>query len=280
MTGLLLFENQNVMELNAIFNRLWNDYTRLNPSAGKIHKLFENEGETVVNDHIAFRTLNDPRINIDIIATPFVKNGYKEAGEYVFEDKHLFAKHYELSDKDPRIFISQLILEDMPVFVKEALTGLLDQAENKLARCEDLIFSGNIFEPLSYDIYNRFREVSEYAAWFYVFGFRANHFTVSVNDLHKNNSIEKVNQLLMDNGFKLNTSGGSIKGTEQDMLRQSSTLADVVTIHFSEGDYNIPCCYYEFAQRYRQPDGNVFGGFVAKSADKIFESTNNYVAGK
>jgi hypothetical protein len=113
-----------------------------------------------------------------------------------------------------------------------------------------------------------------------VFGFRANHFTVSVNDLKKNNSIEKVNQLLTDNGFRLNTSGGAIKGTEQDMLRQSSTLADVVTIHFTEGDYSIPCCYYEFAQRYRQPDGRMFGGFVARSADKIFESTNNYVAAK
>jgi hypothetical protein len=61
------------------------------------------------------------------------------------------------------------------------------------------------------------------------------------------------------------------------MLRQSSTLADIVNIKFIEGNYDIPCCYYEFAQRYPNPDGRLFSGFVAKSADKIFESTNNYL---
>ena len=54
---------------------------------------------------------------------------------------------------------------------------------------------------LSYDVYNRLREESEYAAWFYVFGFRANHFTVSINSLKKFNTLVSVNELLKSNGF-------------------------------------------------------------------------------
>ncbi len=135
---------------------------------------------------------------------------------------------------------------------------------------------GEIFEPLSYEVYRKLLEESEYAAWFYVFGFRANHFTVSVNSLNLYNSLEKVNQLLKERGFILNTSGGEIKGTRNDYLRQSSTMADLIGIKFEEGLY-IPCCYYEFAERYPLPNGKIFSGFVAGSADKIFESTDNYL---
>lgn len=265
------------MDLNQMFEKLWADYTALNPSARKIMDVFTKEGETVVNDHIAFRTLNDPRINIDVIAYPFFDKGYVPRGEYVFEDKHLFARHYELPDNEnaPRIFISELKLEEMSPYIQNTYDDLLEQAVSEADHTDNLIFSGNIFQPLSYEIYSKFRQESEYAAWFYVFGFRANHFTVSVNALKKINTLEKVNQLLVENGFVLNSSGGEIKGSEQDMLRQSSTMADIVSIDFREGTYDIPCCYYEFAQRYPYPDGKLFSGFVAKSADKIFESTDN-----
>jgi hypothetical protein len=120
------------------------------------------------------------------------------------------------------------------------------------------------------------REESEYAAWFYVFGFRANHFTVSINALKKYNTILKVNQLLKDNGFILNSSGGEVKGTLGDYLQQSSTMADIIPVDFEEGIFSIPSCYYEFAQRHTMPDGTLFSGFVAQSADKIFESTDYY----
>jgi hypothetical protein len=139
-----------------------------------------------------------------------------------------------------------------------------------------LIFSGSLFKHLTYDTYNRLREESEYAAWFYVFGFRANHFTISINSLKKFNTIVSVNELLKSNGFDLNSSGGEIKGTPEDLLQQSSTIADKVGVRFIEGKFEVPCCYYEFAQRYVDSSGKLYNGFVAKSADKIFESTNFY----
>jgi hypothetical protein len=116
------------MDLNTIFNRLWSDYAARTPSAKKIVDLFAREGEAIVNDHIAFRTLDYPGIGIDVIARPFLQNGYVPGGEY----------------------------------------------------------------------------------------------------------------------------------------------------EFAEGAFGIPSCYYEFAQRFPMPDGKLFNGFVTRSANKIFESTDYY----
>ena len=266
------------MNLENILNRLWSDYIHQNPSAGKIFNLFTDEGEKVVNDHIAFRTLDYPEINIDVLADQFIRNGYVPKGEYVFRDKHLFARHYELPGEKnmPRVFISQLILADCTQYIQKTFRKLMDKTGKVRFASDDLIFSGSLFSPLSYEVYTRLREESEYAAWFYVFGFRANHFTVSINSLNKYNDIYKVNELLKKNGFLLNNSGGEVKGTPDDLLQQSSTMADIVRIKFIEGEFEVPACYYEFAQRFPDSSGQLYSGFIAKSADKIFESTNFY----
>ena len=266
------------MELKYIFERLWKDYVDQNPSVRKIYNLFINEGEEVVNDHIAFRTLDFPEINIDVAAMLFTSVGYVPIGEYIFKDKHLFARHFENpgDKRAPRVFISQLILQDCSAFIQETFSDLMRMTDPGKFTSDDLIFSGALFNPLSYDIYIRLREESEYAAWFYVFGFRANHFTVSVNSLKKFNDIRKVNDLIKQNGFVLNSSGGEIKGTPDDLLEQSSTMADIVSVQFIEGAFGIPSCYYEFARRYHGPDGKLYGGFNTGSADKIFESTDFY----
>lgn len=266
------------MKLETIFSRLWSGYISQNPSAGKIYKLFTGEGEKVENDHIAFRTLDYPEINIDVLAKPFIANGYVAKGEYFFKEKHLFAKHFELKDdkKAPRIFISHLILSECSEYLQKSMRELINNAGIERFNRDGLIFYGSLSDSLSFDTYNRLREESEYAAWFYVFGFRANHFTVSINALKKHDNIQSVNDLLKKSGFVLNDSGGEIKGTPADLLQQSSTIADKVKVKFIEGSFEVPCCYYEFAQRYPDSNGQLYNGFVAKSADKIFESTNFY----
>jgi hypothetical protein len=273
-----VFKNLTDMKLEEIFEKLWNDYIAQNPSAGAIYNLFRNEGEEVVNDHIAFRTLDLPEIGIDVLAQPFIKNGYIPRGSYDFDEKHLFARHFEKPDDPsaPRIFISQLKLPECSEYVRDTLTQSVKEAGLAKFNSNDLIFKGQIFSHISFEVYNNLRKESEYAAWFYVFGFRANHFTVSVNALKRHPTLEDVNDLLKKNGFNLNDSGGEIKGTLSDLLRQSSTLADTVRISFAEGSFLVPCCYYEFAQRYPDANGKLYNGFVAKSADKIFESTNFY----
>jgi len=116
---------------------------------------------------------------------------------------------------------------------------------------------------------------SEYAAWLSVFGFRPNHFTVQFNALKGFKDFQEFNRFLIDSGFKMNTSGGLIKGTAADLLEQSSTLAHPVEVAFADKKMTVPACYYEFARRYPDARGKLFTGFIAQSADKIFESTDN-----
>lgn len=264
------------MKTETIFTRLWEQYTAENPSAGKIHKLFLDKGEKVVNDHVAFRTFSDPRVNIDVLAKAFIDAGYVPAGEYNFEVKKLKARHYELpgDPEAPRVFISELMLEEFSEDLQNTIREQLDAVPRQVLESPELIFQGSIFPSISHSNYMRLREESEYAAWMYAFGFRANHFTVSINYLKQFNGIEEVNTFLKANGMQLNSSGGEIKGTPKQLLEQSSTLADQVEVDFSDGTHTIPGCYYEFARRYRDAKGTLFSAFIAGSADKIFESTD------
>jgi len=264
------------MSLDELFNRLWRDYAAENPSAGKIHSLFRNKGNRVVNDHIAFRTFDDPRVSVNVLAQPFLDRGYRKAGEYYFEEKQLRASHYELpGDEDaPLVFISELITARFSVALQALVKDLAASLPASVLGSEKVLFHGAFLENPSYKTYLELREESEYAAWLYVFGFRANHFTIRVNKLDTFSDLQEVNAFLKANGFPMNSSGGEIKGRPELLLEQSSTLADRVVVSFAEGPKEIPSCYYEFARRYNGPDGQLFTGFIAGSADKIFESTD------
>jgi hypothetical protein len=264
------------MNEKDIFSRLWDQYATENPSAQKIHDLFTSKGNRVVNDHIAFRTFNDSRTGIDVLARPFLAAGYEARGEYHFEAKKLRAMHFELpgSEESPRVFISELLLEEFSESLRNTVTACIDSLDPELLASPDLVIQGSVFGPLRYATYQALREESEYAAWLYVFGFRANHFTVSINYLDQFSDIQDVNSFLKENGYPMNSSGGEVKGTPAQLLEQSSTLADHSEVAFEEGIYKVPNCYYEFAKRYEDADGKLFSGFIAGSADKIFESTD------
>ena len=266
------------MALQDIFDRLWADYTAQNPEAEKIYNCFVTEGENVENDHIAFRTFFDTRINVDVLSRPFLEAGYEQKGYYIFEDKHLTAKHFEHKSLPgaPRVFISQLMTEHFSPELQSVVKQCAARVPDELVFGNKLIFAGNVWGPPSYETYEMLRKESEYAAWLYVYGFVTNHFTVSVNALRKFSSLQQVNQFLKDKGFLLNSAGGEIKGTPEELLEQSSTKAGLLKYKFMEGTFEIPSCYYEFALRYPDTDGKLYSGFIAKSADKIFESTDFY----
>ncbi len=275
----LIFDSKtHTMQLQNIFNRLWINYTTQNPLSKKVYDLFISEGETVVNDHIAFRTFQHPAIGIDQLSLVFLKNNYKLMGEYRFEQKKLFAKHFEhKTDKNaPRVFISELLVESFSYYLQQIVKGWVNSIPNDSVWSDELIFAGNLSGTPSYKVFEKLRQESEYAAWLYVNGFCANHFTVSVNHLKKYDSVQKVNTFLKANGFMLNDTGGEIQGSPEELLEQSSIKAGMVRVEFIEGNYEIPGCYYEFAKRYPDAEGNLYNGFIAKSADKIFDSTNFY----
>jgi hypothetical protein len=266
------------MTKEDIFNRLWENYTSQNPDAKRVYDLFVAEGEKVENDHIAFRTFDDSRINIDVLAKVFLENGYVYKQDYHFETKKLYAKHFEYKSdsKAPRVFISQLKTKEFSDFLQRAVKETIDKLSGDLLDSSELIYSGNQWGKPSYKVYEKLRDESEYAAWLYVNGFTANHFTVSVNSLKKYDTIQKVNDFLKQNGFLMNNPKNEIQGTPEELLEQSSVKAGLQKVSFIEGEYEVPACYYEFAKRYNDETGKLYSGFIAKSADKIFESTDFY----
>lgn len=262
------------MSPDRLFQSLWKDYIeRLCPSADKVHALLE-EGEALINDHIALRTFSLDPVSVDALAKPFIALGYKECGEYVFESKHLTAKHFEHPDvTQPKVFISQLEVDLCSPELKAIAEKLVAQVTQEKLNGSDFLHHGRLWD-VSYQDYLTLSQESEYAAWLAAHGYGANHFTVSVNQLNRFNSVKAVNDHLRSAGFAINESGGEVKGTPEVLLEQSSTMADKVMVSFSEGEQRIPGGFYEFALRYPLPDGSLYQGFVAASADKIFESTN------
>ena len=264
-----------VKTLPALLDKMWKDYVEINPLAQKIYDLFTKEGELVLNDHIALRTFNHPRLTIDVMARPFLESGYKFCGDYQFVEKKLYAKHFEHSDsKLPTIFISELKLEELSPALNQIVNRLVDEIPKGKELEFDFVSAGRPWS-VSIQDYQELMKESEYAAWVAAFGYRPNHFTVLINALKKYTDIIELNTFLKHNDVKLNASGGEVKGSKEVYLEQSSTLANTIEVAFKDGKLNIPACYYEFAKRYPLKDGNLYKGFVASSADKIFESTKH-----
>jgi hypothetical protein len=264
------------MTTTEIFDSLWSEYTERTPSAQKINELLISGGNQVFNDHVAFRTFDEPRVNIEVLARPFLAAGYVECGDYTFEAKKLYAKHYEhATDKNlPRVFISQLKIAEFSSELQEEVKKMIDGIPVHELNADRLVFKGRLWEQPSFEVYEKLQAETEYAAWLYVNGFCSNHFTVDVNKLDTFNSLQEVNKFLKEKGFQMNTSGGLIKGTPAEFLEQSSTLADRIPVKFKEKTEEITSCYYEFAFRHAMHNGDLYSGFVTGSADKIFESTD------
>lgn len=261
-------------QVTELFNKIWQNYIEVTPSAHKVHQLL-GSGKDVINDHVAYRTFNLDKVSLDKLAQHFLALGYQECGEYHFEAKKLYAKHFEHADSTmPKVFISQLLVEQFSPAVQQIISNLVAQIEPAKVADASFLYSGTHWQ-ISYQDYQTLLAESEYAAWMAAWGYRANHFTVSINHLENYNCITEVNNTLKNNGFVLNAVGGEIKGDEQVKLEQSSTMADKALVQFSDQAVEIPSCFYEFAKRYPVANGELYTGFVAASADKIFESTNN-----
>ncbi|WP_028112822.1 DUF1338 domain-containing protein [Ferrimonas kyonanensis] len=261
------------MDINTLFNHMWQDYLHQCPSADAIHRLL-GKGEAIINDHVAFRTFRAPGLGIDKLAQHFLALGYEAKGEYHFEAKKLYARHYEHPDaSQPKVFISELMLEQCSEALQATVAKLVAQLPPGYTDEVAHLYGGAPWQ-VTQEQYRSLLAESEYAAWLSAFGFRANHFTVSVNDLSGFDTLEAVNEALKGAGFVLNSAGGEIKGSAEVLLEQSSTMADKVAVAFNDGALEIPACFYEFALRYPMADGALYSGFVAASADKIFESTN------
>jgi hypothetical protein len=263
-----------ISSLDALFAELWRDYRELNPQADAIHSLLADGGETIHNDHIAFRTYDLPTVGLDAVAAPFLDGGYTHGGDYTFPDKHLRAKHFEPPNATwPKVFVSELMVGELPPEARSIIKDLVAAVPEELPGTLDFPVAGRPW-VLHRAAHATLLAVSEYAAWLAAFGFRANHFTVDVRALGRFRSLAEFNGYLEAQGFELNAAGGEVKGSPAVYLEQSSTLAAPVDLPCDDGILRLPACYYEFAWRHDMPDGRPFPGFIAQSANRIFESTD------
>lgn len=261
-----------------LLHHLWRDYTQSTPQAEAIHRLLGAQGEVIHNDHVALRSfapfLGKASVGIAQLGVLFEQHGWVAQEDYEFTDKHLHARYWLHPDRTlPRVFISELQIEKLSPAAQRILNGLIDQLPAGFAARADLPWAGRPWQTSHRD-YQTLLAESEYAAWMAAWGFRVNHFTVYINDLTRFTEVHELNTFLQTNGFTLNAAGGLVKGTPADCLEQSSTMATPMPVEFTDGTFDVPSCYYEFAKRYRLPTGELFNGFVPTSANRLFESTN------
>ncbi|MCL6265827.1 DUF1338 domain-containing protein [Flagellimonas myxillae] len=258
------------------------------------NKLIANE-DSIVNDHIAFRTLGVPNLGIASFEKIFLHYGYKRMAPYHFPEKKLNAYWYAPPvERLPRIFISELRVQDLSTQAQDIIKKYTDQVlvdpvdELDLANLEAVgkFFHKPLWSLPSLQDYNLLLEESEYAAWVIYNRYYLNHYTISVHELPGDySSLENFNVFLESIGVVLNSAGGKVKVSQDGLLKQSSSVAQMVQAEFAKGEKtNIAGSYVEFAERLTLPEFHNIpkeqlsrkhrrDGFEAANADKIFEST-------
>ena len=251
--------------------------------------------DDIENDHIAFRTLGVPNLGLKSIEKIFLHYGYQKRDYFYFEAKKLDAYWYAPPKESyPRIFISELRVNDLSKEAQNIITRYTKSITKDPVDSLNLNDSkqvGNFFyQPLweipTMEDYNNLASESEYAAWVIYNRYYLNHYTISVHNLpNPYNKLEVFISFLEEIGIVLNTSGGKIKTSKDGLLKQSSSVAKMITAEFADGkSKKISGSYVEFAERlplkgYEKENTQNLDrekrrdGFEAGNADRIFEST-------
>lgn len=286
--------------IDLILNGLFDSYAHRVPAVKQITSLLMNRGcigsqSDIVNDHIAFRTLGIAHLGIASFEKIFLYHGYQKMDPYHFEAKKLDAYWYKPPHESyPRIFISELRVEDLPTDAQEIIyrytqhihSDPVDDLDMNDAEAVVDFLHRPLWEIPTYKDYKKLLSVTEYGAWVLYNRYYLNHYTISVHALPKPyEQLEGFNKLLKSEGIALNNAGGEIKTSADGLLRQSSTVANKIVSTFADGDsHSIAGSYVEFAERsvmheYKDLPKDLLtakhrrDGFEAGNADKIFEST-------
>ena len=290
----------NNKPLNRILNGLFVLYAQRVPDVKAVSLEMKNLGliskqEDIVNDHIAFRTLGIPNLGISSFERIFLHHGYTKQDHYFFPKKKLEAYWYKPPhDSYPRVFISELKVENLSKQAQQIIhhytKGIHDDPINQidLDNVDDVVsfLHKALWELPNIADYNALLTESEYGAWVLYNRYYLNHYTISVHELPAPyNELVFFNEFLKSIGITLNDAGGEIKISRDQLLRQSSTVAQTILATFANGKTaEIAGSYVEFAERLPLPqyaqlpkekltNSHRREGFETGNADKIFEST-------
>ncbi len=286
--------------LDQVLNGLMSRYAQRVPAVDRIFQAMEADGiiasrQEIENDHIAFRTMGVPQLGIRSFERIFMHYGYQKQDSYHFAAKKIDANWYKPPQPhQPRIFVSELrvgdLSEDAQAIIRsytdEIVADPVDHLDLDDAVAVDHFLHSGLWRLPSWADFSRLLKESEYAAWVIYNRYYLNHFTLSVHNLPEGmDTVHNFNVYLEKLGVKLNDSGGKVKQSPDGLLLQSSTVAEMVSARFSDGDeHQIAGSYVEFAERRILPAFASLAkdevrpehrreGFETGNADKIFEST-------
>jgi hypothetical protein len=265
-----------------LWDTLWEDYSQRVPYARMYQKMIEDAGGSIANDHIAFRSLRlttqNTNLGIPYLAKIIEPLGYKATGEYQFPESHLFARHYEHSDDLPKVFISELIVDELPEAIAQDIHTSVATA--------NLTPVSYIFHrpwlPPKKSIVEKVNAVSQYGAWVLIHGYCVNHFTGYVNrqNTPQYPDIEQTALGLAKLGIPMKA---EIEGSYNTGLRQTATKAVTEMVSVQDDEtleiIQIPWtyAYYEIAERHLVLTENgekiLFSGFLDSQAKNLFEMT-------
>ena len=291
---------QSNTTMTQILDALFAIYAERVPDVRKITAAMVRKGmvasqSEIINDHIAFRTMGVPNLGIASFEKIFLAHGYQRMEFYHFEAKKLDAYWFAPPTSDlPRVFISELKVDQLSEQTQKIIRSYtdtvtadpVDHLNLNDATAVATYFQTPLWELPSLEDYELLLAESEYAAWVIYNRYYLNHYTISVHDLPKPyNQLESFNSFLKEIGIQLNTSGGEIKTSGDQLLRQTSSVANTVRASFANQKSKVIAgSYVEFAERSPLPEfadlpaaelhrEHRREGFETANADRIFEST-------
>lgn len=291
--------NNQHQKLEIVLQALMTRYKERVPDVQKITDALVKQGviaaaSDIENDHIAFRTMGVPLLGIQSLERIFLHYGYIKQEYLFFAEKKLDAYWYAPpSHQFPRIFISELRVKDLSQDIQDIIYSYTNEVKQDPTLSLDLNDAHAVGEflhsslwrlPSSTD-FDKLAKASEYASWVIYNRYYLNHFTVSVHNLPRINTLDKFNDFLESIGIILNDAGGKIKTSPDKLLLQSSSVSQMIDARFSDGVVKkISGSYVEFAERKILPQFQHLpldqirrehrrDGFESQNADKIFEST-------
>ncbi|MDC0386028.1 DUF1338 domain-containing protein [Flavobacteriaceae bacterium] len=291
---------QSKTTMTQILDTLFAVYVKRVPDVKKITDAMVRKGmvtnqNEIINDHVAFRTMGVPHLGIASFEKIFLRHGYQRKEFYHFEAKKLDAYWFAPPTPDlPRVFISELKVDQLSVSTQNIIRSYTDTVTSDPVDALNLedaaavatYFQTPLWELPTLEDYELLLKESEYAAWVIYNRYYLNHYTISVHALPEPfNQLEAFNAFLKEIGIQLNTSGGEIKTSGDQLLRQSSSVANMVRASFAnQKSRDIAGSYVEFAERSPLPEfANLKNselrrehrreGFETANADRIFEST-------
>lgn len=289
----------------ALFDELWRRYRERVSYVADYERVIKEAGATFVNDHIAFRTFGceRPLAGIFTLSRVFEALGYRAAGSYHFEDKHLSAVHFQHANPQfPKLFISELKTWELSNSTRAAIGRTIEShvpplADDLLAALAAPTLSAKTSGELLPQVLAWFHDLpwrkperadvealnkeSQYASWVLVHGYNVNHFTSLINshgvpaldDIEKTIAALKAANVPMKN---------EIEGERGSKLRQTATEAVLIDIdvqhHGQPAKMPWTYAYFELAQREVVPDPATgkavrFEGFLGPQATNLFEMT-------